>query len=534
LSWDSPQLYTGIVYKNQQSTLHKEFILKINIMAGKEQLLNLDIEDKCGVTGVYSPEGGAPYISYIAQKKLQHRGQDGFGFAAHELGTQQQIVRYRNLGKIVVKGRSGQQIDGMFDEDARNFMPESNLANGHNWYSTSNGRGIDGVQPFIPEQSSTRLAVAHNGNFNERLLWQLAHEHGVDTTIRNGQIMSDSRVFTETLGKATERLGHIEPALHSILPSLEDSAFSLTVIADEGLYGIRDRNGIRPLHFGTIHNLGARLLSSEIGGLDATDATHDREVLPGTYIVINQHGEREERWGEQDLKSCLFELIYLSKPDNLINGTLVADYRRRAGAKLSQKAFEAGIPLKNSLIVPVLGSGKFYAEGAKEATGLDYATNALIKNEGVDRTFIAVDHETIMAALDAKFDANPDVVKDQDVVLYDDSAVRGNTTKKITEKLRKAGARKVFVLIGAPKNIDTCNYGVNVHTQEELIAYDETKETIRSDEEIAELINADKIIYLDLDEAYEAAGWSADNTCARCMGGNSPACSHNNKLLFAA
>jgi amidophosphoribosyltransferase len=423
----------------------------------------------------------------------------------------------------------------MFDAEAQGIMPEADLAIGHNWYSTSNGRGrSDGVQPFIPEQSLAKIAVAHNGNFNEQILWMVAHGYGVNTNTSDGQQMSDSKVFTETLGKAIEEFGHIEPAFHNLLPVLEDSAFSLTVLNEEGLYAVRDRNGIRPLHTGTVHSIGARIISSEIGGLDAVRAKHDREVEPGTYIVINQHGEREERWSQKDLKSCLFELIYLSKADNIINGTLVSDYRRNAGAKLAQKAYEAGIPLNRSLMVPVLGSGKYYAEGAKQITGLDYEVDALIKNEGVDRTFIERSHEAIMAALDAKFDANPDVVRGKDIVLWDDSVVRGNTTIKIIEKLKNARAGKVFVLIGAPKNINTCNYGVNVHTQKELIACDEHADRIRTDEEIAKLIGADKIIYLELDEAYEAAGWTAENTCASCMGGDSPACSHRINEILAA
>jgi amidophosphoribosyltransferase len=506
-------------------------------MAKQEHLLNLGLEDKCGVTGVCASEGGALYLSYLAERHLQHRGQDGFGFAAHEAGSSDALRRFRRIGKIIVKDKLGEQVGGMFDEEARVLMPAADLAIGHNWYSTSNGTGsIDSVQPFIPEQSSSKIAVAHNGNFNEQLLWRVAQEYGVDTNNRDGQPMSDSKVFTETLGMSIERHGHIEPALHSLLPLLEDSAYSLTVLADKEIYAVRDRNGIRPLHLGTVHEIGARIISSEIGGLTAAGADHDREVRPGTYVVIDQYGEREERWGKQDLKSCLFELIYLSKADNIINGTLVSDYRRKAGAKLAQKAHEAGIPLNNgnTLMVPVLGSGKFYAEGAKEVTGIDYETNALIKNEGVDRTFIEQSHETIMAALEEKFDANSDLVRGKDIILWDDSVVRGNTTLKIIEKLKKAGARKIFVLIGAPKNVDTCNYGVNVHTQEELIAYDEVKGKIRSDEEIAKLIGAEKIIYLELEEAYEAANWKAKNTCASCMGGNSPACSHRVSEIMAA
>jgi amidophosphoribosyltransferase len=525
------------VYKAQPQRYIKRSILKINIMP-KQELLNIGIEDKCGVTGAYSPEGIAPYLVYLNQIKLQHRGQDGFGIAAHELGSIDDIQRVRRLGKIIVKDNLGQQVGGMFEDEARTIMPQADLAIGHNWYSTSNGKGdIESVQPFMPEQSDTKIAVAHNGNFNEQLLWHKAHEYGVRTNNGRGRPLSDSKVFTETLGKAVEKYGHIEPAFHSLLAQLEDSAFSLSVLSDEGLYAVRDRHGIRPLHLGTVHDIGARLISSEIGGLSSANALPDREVKAGTYVAINEHGEREERWGKKDLKSCLFELIYLSKADNIINGARISEYRRKAGIKLTQKAFEAGIPINapNTLIVPVLGSGKYYAEGAKEVTGINYETDALIKNEGVDRTFIEGDHDAIMAALDAKFDANQDLVSGKDIVLYDDSVVRGNTTITIIKKLRDAGARRVFVLIGAPKNIDTCEYGVNVHTQKELIAYDENEGRIRNDEEIAKIINADKIIYLDLEEAYESAGWTADNTCASCMGGNSPACGHKiNEIMAAA
>jgi amidophosphoribosyltransferase len=215
-------------------------------MANPEHLLNLDLRDKCGVSGAYSPEGHAPYLVYKNEKSLQHRGQDGFGIAAHERGSRNTIQRVRRLGKIVIKDSSGEQVGGMFDEEARIFMPHADLAIGHNWYSTSNGKGdVENVQPFVPAQSGPNIAVAHNGNFNEQLLWHVAHEYGVETTARNRQSMSDSRVYAETLGKAIEKHGHIEPAFHSLLPLLEDSAFSLSVLTEEGLYAVRDRNGIR-------------------------------------------------------------------------------------------------------------------------------------------------------------------------------------------------------------------------------------------------------------------------------------------------
>jgi amidophosphoribosyltransferase len=484
-------------------------------MSGQEQLLNLDLlrdgrpADECGVTGAYAPDGGAVLLTYLMQRRLQHRGQESYGVASGTIGESFYISKFREMGRVAA---------AMSIQEAERFRPGDNGAVGQNRYATGARKGMrDGMQPFIPEQSNALFALAHNGHLYERRLKDLADEYGV---IPAG---SDSKVLTEILGAATEKHGHIEPALYEVAPKINDmsdylpaerraSAFELTILTQEGVIGMREDKGVRPLWLGTVEDTGAQVISSEVGGLKEVHATPDHEFLAG---------RRVERWAPADLKTCLFELIYLSKPGNIINGTLVEDYRMNAGAVLAEKAKRLGIWPDTS--VPVLGSGEFYAKGLSAAMGIPYI-EGLKKNPNRpnpdDRTFIMPQSE-IEAAVRGKFMASADLVRDRRLIVTDDSIVRGNTAPVIVQMLREAGAAEVHLMIGAPKYQDICRLGLDVQNKEQLLAFG------RTDEEMRRFTGADTLTFLTLEEAIGAAQWNPDMTCAGCMGGNYPSCSRH-------
>jgi amidophosphoribosyltransferase len=493
-------------------------------MSGQEQLLNLDLlrdgrpADECGISGVYAPEGYAALLSYLVQRRLQHRGQESYGVSSGLLGEDFHITTFKEMGRVAA---------AMSIEEAQRFRPEDNGAISQNRYATGARKGMrDGMQPFIPEQSNVLFSLGHNGHLWEQRLRDLSAEYGI---IPRG---SDTKILTELLGAATEKHGHIEPAIHELAPRLNDlsdypedqrraSAFNLTILTQEGVIGLRDDHGVRPLWLGTTEDTGAQVIASEVGGLKAVQAPADHEFLAGTYAVINEHGRRIERWAPADLKTCLFELIYLSKPGNKINGTLVEDYRVNAGAVLAEKAKRLGIWPDTS--VPVLGSGEFYAKGLSAAMGIPYI-EGIKKNPNRpnpdDRTFIMPQSE-IEAAVRGKFMASADLVRDRRLIVTDDSIVRGNTAPVIVQMLREAGAAEVHLMIGAPKYQDICRLGLDVQNKEQLLAFG------RTDEEMRRFTGADTLTFLTLEEAIGAAQWNPDMTCAGCMGGNYPSCSRH-------
>jgi amidophosphoribosyltransferase len=475
--------------------------------------------DECGISGTFAPNGFAALLSYLNNLRLQHRGQESFGVASGPLGENFHITTFREMGRIATV---------MSIEEARRFRPQDDAAIAQNRYATGARKGMrDGMQPFVPEQSNALFALAHNGHLYEKRLHDLAEEYGVMP------IGSDSKVLTELFGAATEKLGHLEPAIHELAPKLNDmtdyipeqrraSAFNLTFLTEEGVIGLRDDHGVRPLWMGTAHEIGAQAISSEQSGLNAIDAISDHEFLAGTYAVINKHGRRIERWAPADLKTCLFELIYLSKPGNVINGTLVEDYRMNAGAMLAEKAKKLGI--WPDMAIPVLGSGEFYAKGLSAALGVPY-TEGLEKNPNRenpdDRIFIMPQSE-IDVAVRQKFRANRLLVNGKRAVVADDSIVRGKTAPIIVEMLREAGAAEVHLMIGAPKYVDICRLGLDVQNKEQLLAFG------RTEEEMRKFTGADTLTFLTLEEAIRAARWNPDLTCAGCMGGSYPSCSHHN------
>jgi amidophosphoribosyltransferase len=463
-----------------------------------------ELREKCGVVGVYSPEGDAVQAAYFAIDALQHRGQDGAGISWLEqnAGGDVALNRMRRLGRVA----AGFQDGGLI-----RHIRDPRHATAHTRYSTTKADNeFAGLQPLLIEANGEKYTLAQNGQFNMDRLSEIAFEYGIEP------IGSDTQIFSDIFRASIEEYRHIEPAMQHLLPQLEGS-FNLSILGREGIYGVMDRHAVRPLHIGI--NGDSIMIASEIRALEGKDSNDiprldyklEREANPGTYVVINQEGIREVRWAEPDIKRCLFEKIYLSKADNIIDGQPVSDFRYKAGHML------AGVePVEADLVIPVLGSAEFYAQGYAEASGIKYEPNALKKNPESDRTFIEATLALQKAALRMKFDTIDELIDGQRLVIVDDSLVRGNTTRQIIGQLRDAGATEVHIRIGSDQYSRPCAFGVNVQTEEELLSHGRNLEEMRSE------IGADSLAFLPLDKVHEAAETNGDEVCDGCMGGSYP------------
>lgn len=456
--------------------------------------------EACGVVGVYDPNGNAAKLAHLAIRALNHRGQDGWGvsYAAEGIKTRHEL--------------------GLIPEFTEISQNSSTLSSAHTRYQTVPAEDSYGALQPLDEEEFT---FAHNGQFNREVLAELAEE---ELFRAQG---TDSQVAAKLLAQKIEKHGHIEPAMFDLLPKME-GAFSLGILTNNAVYGVRDRHGMRPLVVGQRDD-EAIILSSEKGGLDAVNAEFIREIEPASYVAINENGIRTESWGRPDKAVCLFEKTYLSKPENIIEGQPVSEYRYLLGQEL------AGIkPVAADIVVPVLGSAKHYARGYADSSGIKYEDKALAKNPNrksvdSDRTFIGLNQEDREQAVREKFVIDPELARGQDMVLIDDSLVRGTTMKTIIQMLREGGANSVHVRIGSDRYVDTCRYGVNVQSQEELLA------TGRTTEEMSEAIGADSLAFTSLSKMREIAlssGKPGENYCDGCMGGKYP--SERRAVILAA
>lgn len=461
------------------------------------------LQEKCGIVGVYSPDGGAVQDAYYAIEALQHRGQDGAGFSWVEVDERGALrfQQWRELGKIATGFNNGEQL---------NHITNPVYATAHNRYSTTEVENeFDGLQPLLIKAAGEEYTIGQNGQFNMDRLSEIAFEHGI---VPKG---SDTQIFSDILKRSIEEYKHIEPAMHQLLPQLE-GAFNLIILGKEGLYAVRDRHAVRPLQLGVDGN--SVMVASEIRGLLGKDTDgiprldyqFKEEVKPGTYMVINQDGWREERWSKADKKSCIFEKTYLSKADNIIDGQVVGDFRYEAGKLLAEVD-----PVEADLVIPVLGSAKFYAQGYAKASGIPYQDKALKKNPKSDRSFIEKSLILQQAAVRNKFSVDPKLVARKRVVVVDDSLVRGNTTRQIIGLLKDAGA-EVHVRIGSDRYSKPCTFGVNVQSEDELLSTGRTLEEMRIE------IGAASLAFLPLEKMHQAAKVKKNEVCDGCLGGSYP------------
>jgi amidophosphoribosyltransferase len=455
-------------------------------------------QDACGVFGVWAPGEEVAKLTYFGLYALQHRGQESAGIA---VSNGRQILVYKDMGLV----------SQVFDEATLESLKGS-VAIGHSRYSTTGSSVWQNAQPTFRPTSSGSVALAHNGNLTNthdlvELLRQRTDESAGDHH-GNGKAetaTSDTGVMASLLSSLDDR--SVEEAAIDVLPRLR-GAFSL-VFMDEGtLYAARDAQGIRPLVLGRLER--GWVVASETAALDIVGASYIREVEPGEFLAIDENGLRTERFAEAAPKGCLFEYVYLARPDTTISEQRVFSVRAEIGRRLARSN-----PVDADLVIPVPESGTPAAIGYAEESGIPFG-HGLVKNSYVGRTFIQPSQTIRQLGIRLKLNPLRDVIAGKRLVVVDDSIVRGNTQRALVSMLREFGAAEVHVRISSPPVKWPCFYGIDFASRAELIANGISVDEIRRS------IGADSLAYVELDQLIEATNVPKDNLCRACFDGIYP------------
>ncbi len=453
-------------------------------------------QDACGVFGVWAPGEEVAKLTYFGLYALQHRGQESAGIAVSD-GSH--IVVYKDMGLV----------SQVFTEASLESL-HGHVAIGHTRYSTTGSSVWENAQPTFRPTATGNLALAHNGNLtntadlSERLA-ELADGSG-ELPINAGlHATTDTEVISGLLAAHPDL--PLEQAALEELPKLR-GAFSLVFMDDDALYAARDPQGIRPLVLGRLER--GWVIASETAALDIVGASVVREVEPGELIVIDANGLRSHSFADPDPKGCLFEYVYLARPDTTIAGRAVQATRVEIGRRLARE-----YPVDADLVIPVPESGRYAAIGYAQESGVPFA-EGLVKNAYVGRTFIQPSQTIRQLGIRLKLNPLRDVIAGQRLIVVDDSIVRGNTQRALVRMLREAGALEVHVRISSPPVKWPCFYGIDFASRAELIANG------LSVDEICASIGADSLAYVTLDALVEATHQPKDNLCRACFDGVYP------------
>jgi amidophosphoribosyltransferase len=450
-------------------------------------------KDACGVFGVWAPGEEVAKLTYFGLYALQHRGQEAAGMAVSD-GTA--VVVYKELGLVAQ----------VFDEPTLGALT-GHLAIGHCRYSTTGSCTWENAQPsYRPSPQGGGIALGHNGNLtNTAALASTVHDEVAPATRAMPQATNDSDLITALLA------GHpdlsLEAAAMQVLPTLR-GAFSLVFMDEHTLYAARDAHGVRPLVLGRLER--GWVIASETAALDIVGASFVREVEPGELVAIDEHGLRTQHFAPATPKGCLFEYVYLARPDTAIAGRSVQETRVEVGRRLAREH-----PVDADLVIPVPESGTPAAVGYAEASGIPYGIG-LVKNAYVGRTFIQPSNTIRQLGIRLKLNPLRSAIAGKRLVVVDDSIVRGNTQRALVRMLREAGAREVHVRISSPPVQWPCFYGIDFASRAELIANGLTVE------QVCASIGADSLGYISLEELVSSTTLTADRLCRACFDGSYP------------
>ena len=449
--------------------------------------------------GVWAPGEEVAKLTYFGLYALQHRGQESAGIA---VSNGRQILVYKDMGLV----------SQVFDEATLESLKGS-VAIGHARYSTTGSSVWQNAQPTFRPTSSGSVALAHNGNLtNTHDLVELLKERTAEAASdHNGNgkaaetATSDTGVMASLLSSMDDR--SVEEAAIDVLPRLR-GAFSLVFMDESTLYAARDAQGIRPLVLGRLER--GWVVASETAALDIVGASYIREVEPGEFLAIDENGLRTERFAEAEPKGCLFEYVYLARPDTTISDQRVFSVRAEIGRRLARSS-----PVEADLVIPVPESGTPAAIGYAEESGIPFG-HGLVKNSYVGRTFIQPSQTIRQLGIRLKLNPLRDVIAGKRLVVVDDSIVRGNTQRALVSMLREFGAAEIHVRISSPPVKWPCFYGIDFASRAELIANGISVDEIRRS------IGADSLAYVELDELIEATNVPKDNLCRACFDGIYP------------
>ncbi len=451
------------------------------------------LNEYCGVFGTVDPTctnlGQRLYYGLYA---LQHRGQESCGMAVFD---NHQFRIHKDMGLV----------NQVFNDQLLSSLT-GQIGIGHTRYSTTGDSSLDNAQPVVTRTPLGALAVAHNGNLiNTEELRSFLQERGFF-----GYGNSDSHLIAQYVNYQLNQGDTLKEAVRKTL-NASRGAFSLVIATGDTLIAARDTHGLRPFSIGRTTS-GAIVVASETCALDIVGATHERDIMPGEVVIATLDGNEESFFLEGDKHDnfCVFEMVYFARPDSIINGSTVYNYRLNLGRRLAEISPE----IEADIVIPVPDSGNVAAVGYSQASGIPYA-EGLIKNRYVGRTFINPSPEMREQGIQLKLNPLKDILKDKRVVVVDDSIVRGNTSKKIVKMLRACGVKELHLRISSAQVKHPCFYGIDMSSEDQLIAN-------RMDvEEMREWLDVDSLMYLSPDDMLELA--NSTTYCAACFNNDYPA-----------
>jgi len=446
--------------------------------------------EACGVFGIYGHPESAK-LSYFGLYALQHRGQESAGIAVARSGN---IYEHKGMGLV----------PDVFDMAHLEHLGGGSAV-GHVRYSTTGSSILSNAQPFVVHHRNKAYAIAHNGNLvNAHILKKELEEAGsiFQTTM-------DSEVFLHTFVKSLKQ--GFENALIEAVSKLK-GAFSFVMLTSRGeMIGIKDPNGFRPLCLGKLN--GHYVLASETCALDLVHAEFVRELEPGEIVIVDDQGIKSLNPATTiDRRFCIFEFIYFARPDSTIFGKNVYQTRKAHGRRLAEEA-----PVAGDLVMPFPDSGMYAALGYSEASGIPFEM-AMIRNHYVGRTFIQPTQSMRDFGVRMKLNPIKEVLKGRDIIIIEDSIIRGTTVKTRVRALRELGVRKIHMRVGGPPHRFPCHYGIDFSTRGELIAAD------KSERELCKILGLDSLYYLSLKGLLESTGMNPPekNFCKACFDGCYP------------
>lgn len=450
----------------------------------------MGFHDECGVVGIFNAENAAA-LTYFALVSLQHRGQESAGIAVSD-GTEIHI--HKNLG-----------LAGDVFEQGHFEMLRGSISVGHVRYATAGGRTIENAQPFFNMTKLGGIALAHNGQLaNYKPLREMLEDSGCTFSST-----SDTEVILKLIARNYKK--GVEKSLFDTLQLIKGS-YALCIITEDALIGVRDPNGIRPLCLGKVG--GGYILASESCAIDAVNGEFVRDVEPGETLVITKDGVRSFKTaGKVRKQTCVFEYVYFARPDSVIDGISVQNVRYKMGAVLAKES-----PVEADAVIGVPDSGIGAAIGYADETGIPYVTG-IVKNKYIGRTFIAPTQKERENMVFVKLNAIRSDLNGKRVVVIDDSIVRGTTSRRLVQILRRAGAKEVHFRVSSPPVKFPCHLGIDTPSKNELISSTHELEEIRKE------IGADSLAFISLEgmlAALKEENAASFGFCQGCFRGEYP------------
>ena len=449
----------------------------IKTLKKKLKNFNPKLKEECGVFGI-SDSKDAAALTALGLHALQHRGQEGCGIVSFDGSHYFSEKRFGLVGDNFNKEKILNRLRG-------------NYAIGHNRYSTTGENTLRNIQPFFADTNAGGIGVAHNGNLTNSisLRKKLVDEGAIFYTT------SDTETIVQLIARSKRKktIDKIVDAIFQI-----QGGYALVMLTQTSLVGVRDPYGIRPLIIGKLNN--SYVLSSETCALDIIGAKFVREVDNGEIVLIEDNKIQSIKpFPPRKIRPCVFEYIYFSRPDSILNGKSAYEYRKNLGKELAKES-----NLKADIVVPVPDSGNAAALGFAQYLGINFELG-LTRNHYVGRTFIEPIQKIRSLGVKLKLNANQSTIKNKKIILVDDSLVRGTTSHKIIKMLYDAGAKEVHMKIACPEIKFPDFYGVDTPTKKELLAANKTTD------EICKYIGAKTLTFLSIDGLYRAIGFDKRN-----------------------